>query len=158
MQKLGIWAIAIAGAFVIGVLSANPVVEAVGGWKEAVDDLQNQIDNLEPSEQIYEVTAVSIIPAGEIIGNEVQLGCLEGDIFPSLNRLVTLSIDDPTIDTTNLLITKIVISVEENDELFSDFSSKLIRVDVKARHDAATQPQLFDIPVTITILCLSLSP
>ncbi|MEE9241640.1 MAG: hypothetical protein V3U12_00600 [Nitrosopumilaceae archaeon] len=104
---------------------------------------------------VYEVSAVSTIQAGEIFGNEVQLGCLEGDIFPSLNRLVTLSIDDPTIDTTNLLITKLVISVEENDEIFSDFSSKLIRVDVKARHDAGSSTQLFDVPVTITIVCLS---
>jgi len=37
MNKLGIWAIAIAGAFVIGVLSANPVVEAVGGWQAAIE-------------------------------------------------------------------------------------------------------------------------
>jgi len=155
MQKLGIWALAIAGAFVVGILSANPVSEAVGGWQPAVDGLDARISALEGDASVYEVTAVSIIPAGELIGNEVQLQCLDGDIFPSLNRIVTLSIDDPTIDTTNLLITKIVISVEENDELFSDFSSKLIRVDVKARHDAATQPQLFDIPVTITILCLS---
>jgi len=44
MNKLGIWAIAIAGAFLIGVLSANPVVEAVGGWQPVVEDLQNQID------------------------------------------------------------------------------------------------------------------
>jgi len=36
MNKLGIWAIAIVAAFVIGVLSANPVAEAVGGWKEAL--------------------------------------------------------------------------------------------------------------------------
>jgi len=44
MNKLGIWAIAIVGAFVIGVISANPVVDAVGGWKEAVADLQSQIN------------------------------------------------------------------------------------------------------------------
>ena len=40
MKKLGIWAIAIASAFVIGVLSANPVVEAVGGWQQAIANLQ----------------------------------------------------------------------------------------------------------------------
>jgi len=37
MNKLGIWAIAIAGAFLIGILSANPVVEAVGGWQGALE-------------------------------------------------------------------------------------------------------------------------
>jgi len=47
MNKLGIWAIAIAGAFVIGILSANPVVEAVGGWKQAVDGLDARITTLE---------------------------------------------------------------------------------------------------------------
>ena len=43
MSKLGIWAIAIAGAFLVGVLSANPVVEAVGGWKGAFDGLDTRI-------------------------------------------------------------------------------------------------------------------
>jgi len=37
MNKLGIWAIAIATAFVIGVLSANPVAEAASGWKAAIE-------------------------------------------------------------------------------------------------------------------------
>jgi len=46
MNKLGIWGIAIAGAFVIGILSANPVVEAVGGWQAAVADLQSQINSI----------------------------------------------------------------------------------------------------------------
>jgi len=40
---MGIWAIVVAGAFFVGVLTANPVVEAAGGWKAAVDDLLAQI-------------------------------------------------------------------------------------------------------------------
>jgi len=43
MNKLGIWGIVIAGAFLIGVVSANPVVEAAGGWKATFDDLSSQI-------------------------------------------------------------------------------------------------------------------
>jgi len=43
LNKLGIWAIVIVAAFVVGILSANPVVEAAGGWKEAVADLLAQI-------------------------------------------------------------------------------------------------------------------
>ena len=43
MNKLGIWVIAIAAAFVVGVLSANPVVEGASGWKQAFDDLLAQI-------------------------------------------------------------------------------------------------------------------
>ncbi len=126
-----------------------PIAEGAVSW----NGFLKQVGFNPPT--VYEVSAVSTIQAGELIGNEVQLGCLEGDIFPSLNRIVTLSIDDPTIDTTNLLITKLVISVEENDEVFSDFSSELIRVDVKARHYASSSTQLFDVPVTITIVCLS---
>jgi len=103
---------------------------------------------------VYEVSAVSTIQAGEIFGNEVQLECLDGDIFPSLNRIVTLSIDDPTIDTTNLAITKLVIRFEENPEVFTDFSSDLVAVKVKAKHDSGSE-NLVDIPVTITIVCLS---
>ncbi len=38
--------LAIAAAFVAGTLMANPVVEAAGGWKAAVDDLQLQITNI----------------------------------------------------------------------------------------------------------------
>ena len=47
MNKLSIWTIAITGAFVIGVLSANPVVEAVGGWQPVVDGLDARITTLE---------------------------------------------------------------------------------------------------------------
>jgi len=47
MNKLGIWAIAIAGAFVIGILSANPVVEAVGGWQAAIAGHETRISALE---------------------------------------------------------------------------------------------------------------
>ena len=39
--------IAIAGAFLIGVLSANPVVEAVGGWKVAIADHETRISEIE---------------------------------------------------------------------------------------------------------------
>ncbi len=43
MNKLGIWAIAVAGTFLIGILSANPIVEAQSGWKAAVAALEEQI-------------------------------------------------------------------------------------------------------------------
>jgi len=36
MRKTILLGIAIASAFIIGTLTANPVVEAVGGWKEAL--------------------------------------------------------------------------------------------------------------------------
>ena len=34
------------GAFILGTLTANPVVDAVGGWKVAFDNLQSQINDL----------------------------------------------------------------------------------------------------------------
>ena len=37
----GIWAIAIASAFIIGTLSANPVADAMAGWKFALDEHQS---------------------------------------------------------------------------------------------------------------------
>ena len=44
---MGIWGIVIAGAFFVGVLSANPVVEAAGGWKAAVIELSGDISDIE---------------------------------------------------------------------------------------------------------------
>jgi len=46
MNKTILLGIAISGAFIVGILSANPVVEAVGGWQAAFDDLQEQINNI----------------------------------------------------------------------------------------------------------------
>jgi len=47
LNKLGIWVIVIAAAFFVGILSANPVVEAVGGWQGAFDGLDVRITGLE---------------------------------------------------------------------------------------------------------------
>jgi len=105
MNKLGIWGIAIAAAFVIGVLSANPVVEAAGGWKAAVIELSGDISDIELfleersdfwefleesgeeafESQVYEVSGVSVIPkegpggGGGTSGTPVQLRCSDGD-------------------------------------------------------------------------------
>ena len=46
-MKKAILGIAIAGAFVIGIFSANPVVEAVGGWKAAIADHETRISEIE---------------------------------------------------------------------------------------------------------------
>jgi len=53
MNKLGIWGLVIAVAFVVSVLSANPVVEAVGGWQNAFDGLDTRITDLESSEHTH---------------------------------------------------------------------------------------------------------
>jgi len=57
--------IAIAGAFLIGILSANPVVEAVGGWQQAFVGLDTRI------------TALENQPPVDISGLEAQVTDLE---------------------------------------------------------------------------------
>ena len=47
MNKLGIWGLVIAVAFVVGVLSSNPVVEAAqSGWQAANTELEQELDDL----------------------------------------------------------------------------------------------------------------
>ena len=70
-------------AFILGTLMANPVVEAVGGWKLAFQGLDTRITDLEnqqvPESQTYEVSGVGLIPQGETRGEEFQLVCQDGD-------------------------------------------------------------------------------
>jgi len=47
MKKTILLGIAIASAFMIGILSANPVVEAVGGWQAAIAGHETRITDLE---------------------------------------------------------------------------------------------------------------
>ena len=53
MNKLSIWAIAIAAAFVVGVLSANPVVYGAGQGDsliiEALNQITSAIQGIEPT-------------------------------------------------------------------------------------------------------------
>jgi len=203
MNKLGIWAIAIAGAFVIGVLSANPVVEAAqSGWQAAntelkqdieslfedVDDLGDDItaESIEreagdaavllearnditiheldssahhdiPESQVYEVSGVSVIPAGSTIGSFVELRCLNGDMFlKNVEPRLFISLD-PSLDTTNLSVgTTAVNVVLENKEGVQDFNKRIIGFDTRARQFGATQS--FEIPTTIIGLCLDTTP
>ncbi len=45
MKKIGILGIAITGAFLIGILSTNPDVEAKGGWQGALEVRQVFVDS-----------------------------------------------------------------------------------------------------------------
>ena len=166
MIKTMLVGIAIAGAFLIGVVSANPMVEAVGGWKAAVADLQEQIDNT--SGQVYEVSAVSVVPVenpggGNHKGNDVQLRCLEGDTFliniDTTQKAVTLSFDAPIAVLDNELVIARGSIVEEfpfdTGNIARDFS-KPIGWDGRAEQIRGFQA--VDIPVTITGLCVSPSP
>lgn len=72
MNKLSIWVIAVAGAFVIGVLSANPVVEAVGGWQGAFVGLDTRLTALENPPPIQrEIVYSQIMIVDPIITGQV---------------------------------------------------------------------------------------
>ena len=164
MNNLGIWGIVIAGAFFVGVLSANPVAEAVGGWKAAIEDLQNQIDNIELLEgpqgeqgpagpiQVYEVSGVSVISAGQIFGTEVQLRCLDGDWY---DGKLTLRPQPPPSDDIPAIINAQTAAIHESDAS-TIFRSKIIGSDVTAINQGIVQS--FPITVTIVGFCLSPSP
>ena len=145
----------IIGAFVFGILAANPVVEAAEGWKAAIEDLQNQIDNLEPSEQIYEVSGVSVISADSIFGTLVELRCLDGDVYLDPSPSVTLRPQPPPSDEIPSIISADITAVHESDTT-KIFFSRIIGSDVTAINQGILQP--FPITVTVVGLCVSPSP
>jgi len=106
MKKLGIWGIAIAAAFVVGILSANPVVDAAGGWQLAFQGLQDQIDSISgnlPQEDIMRFRSssstitmgLSGIEGGKIIG-------IDGTITKFIYRMESFSIIPPTDVTVTI--------------------------------------------------------
>jgi len=68
MNKLGIWAIAIAGAFVIGVLFTNPVVYGAGTGDnlivEALNQITSAIQGIEPTVTVDQPITINA-PQGE---------------------------------------------------------------------------------------------
>jgi len=154
MNKLGIWAIAIAGAFVIGILSANPIVEAVGGWQLAFEGLDTRITALEdqpvPEPQVYEVSGVSIISANEVFGTLVELRCLEGDWFRTTNRISSIPVPFPT-NGAIINVPTPAIYHESDDAVV--LSTKVIGVDARAQNQGVLQP--FEFQVFVFGICLS---
>ena len=155
----GIWAIAIASAFVIGVLSANPVADAMAGWKFALDEHQSD-DSAHheiPEAQVYEVSGVSIIPAGgtnDESGSEVQLRCLEGDRLISTGFPFTMTAEPIEDILTNAVAVTFGANNDIHEFPVSKISaSKLIGYDVTPKRTGAIQQ--FEITVTVAIMCLS---
>ena len=139
MNKLGIWVIAIAGAFLIGVLSANPVIEAAEGWKAAVADLQNQIDNT--SGQVYEVSLTVPIGIKDDIPKPFSLRCLDGD------RMYVSNVLPSSVES---------VSDPEGLGGIGDLSFlKDGNRNVGVEGLAVGTLQLFEYEITATILCLS---
>jgi len=144
---MGIWAIAIATAFVIGTLSANPVVEAVGGWKEALGlhEGDSSAHHDIPESQIYELSEIVTINAGSRFSSPYSLTCLSGDwlnIGSGLQNSVAL-VADPVVQIRDANL----------DFIFeSSIFSKAIGLEGNAE---LQDMHGFPVQVTATILCLS---
>ena len=139
MNKLGIWAIAIATAFVIGVLSANPVVEAVGGWQLAFVGLDTRITALETDSSVYELSQIIKIDSGNRFSAPYSLICFEGDWLKSPAGFVA----DPLVLIRDTVQTAILEGASK---------SKIIGLQGSAE---LQDMHAFDVEVTVTILCLS---
>ncbi len=99
---------------------------------------------------IYEVSGVSVISAGEGIGSLVQLRCLEGDTYVDGDRNTILSLDPSTsfsVQRGNLQL------VSESVPNIPGSNSRVIGADTRANQNGGIPT--FDVPVTITGLCLS---
>ncbi len=108
---------------------------------------------------VYEVSAVSVIPAGgtNVRGSPVQLRCLDGDFFlkevDNPDSSVVLSADGQGLEGLNLIITGDGAVVYKSDAVVTQSVQKPIGWDGLAERSRLFE--LFDIRVTITILCLS---
>jgi len=157
MQKLGIWAIAIAGAFLIGVVSANPVSEAVGGWQPAVDGLDARITALEGDSSVYEVSETITIQAGALTDGTVTLMCLAGDKVDSgeVNFVTVQAVFVPDSVFLRDMDAVFIHDPASIDTVGNPILAKRIGYTVLPELAGSGTPLGFNVDVTITILCLS---
>jgi len=157
MNKLGIWAIAIAGAFLVGVVSANPVTEAVGGWQGAFDGLDARITTLEGDASVYEVSETITIQAGALTDGTVTLFCLDGD---KLDSGEVNFVTDPAIFVPSVVILSDSGAVFIHDPasittVGNPILAKRIGYSVTPTLLGSGTPLGSNVDVTVTILCLS---
>jgi len=127
-----------------------PLAEGAVGWNGFLQEIGFG------GSQIYEISGVSIIPELTTIGSEVELRCLDGDLFLNFFPFVTLSIDDPSVDITNLNIDAIPNPIFSEQDPAISFDLRIIGYKVTTKQDGAMQ--LFAIPVTVTGICVNPSP
>ena len=158
MQKLGIWAIAIAGAFLIGVLSANPVVEAVGGWQGALGlhEGDSSAHHEIPEAQVYELSDTITILAGDFTGGTITLECLDGDWLDSSGaNFVT----DPIIFVDAITVvhdTNVAFMLDPVSVASTGVSlTKRIGYSVVPELIGSGTPLGIDVDVTVSVLCYS---
>ena len=80
MKKSLLLGIVISSAFLIGIFSANPVVEAVGGWQGAIENLTIELNPANSN---------VIIP--DQIGQPFTIGCPEGTVMTGWIRFINES-------------------------------------------------------------------
>jgi len=107
-RTIWVFAVVIVAAFVVGILSANPVVEAVGGWKEAIADHETRITDLEnQSQEILRFSSqASSIPLGNRALGPTQMVGIDGSITKFTFRITSV--------TTNVPPTQITATVNVN--------------------------------------------
>ena len=116
--------------------------------------------------QVYEVSAVSVIPpvveSGDEVGSPVQLRCLDGDWFLKTDEnprhSVVLSTNAIPVDRTDIRIIGKGNFVLESEAGIEDEFEKTIGWDGFAEILFLESTTFSDIPVTITGVCLSPSP
>lgn len=157
MQKLGIWALVIAGAFIIGVVSANPVTEAVGGWQGAFEGLDTRITALETASSVYEVSETITIQAGALTDGTITLMCLAGD---KLDSGAVNFVTNPAVFVPDSVF------LRDNDAVFihdpasittigNPIIAKRIGYTVTPALVGSGTPLGFNVDVTVTVVCLS---
>lgn len=150
--------IAIAGAFLIGAFTANPVVEAVGGWKEALGlhEGDSSAHHEIPETQVYELSDTITILAGDLTGGTITLLCLDGDWADSSS---VDYVTDPivfvpaitVIHATGAMFILDPVSVASTGTSLSKF----IGYSVTPELVGSGTPLGINLDVTVTILCLS---
>jgi len=100
--------------------------------------------------EVYEVSGVSVIKAGTGTGSLVQLRCLEGDTFIDGERNTVLSLD-PSMSFP--VRRGDFTQVSESVPNIAGNAARVIGADVRAIQNGGIPT--FDVPVTITGLCLS---
>jgi len=103
--------------------------------------------------EVYKVSGVSVIKAGTGVGSLVQLRCLEGDTFIDGERNTVFSLD-PSMSFP--VRRGDFTQVSESVPNIAGNAARVIGADVRAIQNGGIPT--FDVPVTITGLCLSPSP
>ena len=115
--------IAIVTAFVVGVISANPEVGAVSGWKAAVIDLQDAIDAIESI--LFNITGVDC-PAGQVVS-----GYNDDGTPICISQIEIMRIDGGKLSTIAISEVYFLDGEETQKNVASDFefASKMVGIE-----------------------------